>query len=94
MSERYELMMSRERWRGAGTGAALCQAALFALYVISRLAGAGEMSGWLWACGPLTQLLALWRQHVVMKRISAIDGGFREAVKPEPQPAPKEKVMN
>lgn len=92
ISERYTLMMRRERWRGAVTGIALCQTVLFALWIAERLTVGASSSNWVTFCGPLTQLFALWRQHVAAKRIDEIDGGFRETVKAAP--APKEKALN
>lgn len=94
MSERYNLMLSRERWRGTGTGALLCNSLLIACDLAALVAGTARMPFWAYAIGPVVSLVALWRHHRVCNRVDAIDGGFRDAVKLAPQPMPKEGLVN
>lgn len=94
MSERYNLMLRRERWRGAGTGATLCNTATVLVNLGAIAFGLSPMSGWLYFCCPAVSVFALWRHHLACKRIDAIDGGFRDAVKLAPQPKPKEGMVN
>lgn len=95
MNERYNLMLRRERWRGIGDGAYLSSGLLCLGTVACAAAGIEPLPPlWVLWVSPVAQGLAMWRWWAAVKRIDAIDGGFRDAVKAAPQPAPKEKMVN
>lgn len=92
MNERYNLVLRRERWRGIGDGAYMCSGLLLIGVGVCAAFGIAQAPLWVIWVPAAVQGFGFWRWWAAVKRIDAIDGGFRDAVKAAPQPAPKEMV--
>lgn len=95
LGQRYDLMMRRERWRGIGDGAGLCNSAIVFVNLVLLALGQPAMSLWLYACAPAVSIFALWRHERARKDIAAADERFRAVTSPSaPKAVEQQKALN